>query len=363
MTERHIYIYGIISPYQDNDSGKYGEVNLKSVVNQIQAAKDADVLKIHIRSEGGDVNEGFAIYDALTNSGKTVETIGEGIVASIATVIFLSGSKRTMSPNAEFLIHNPWTFGGGTSKDMQKQADELKAIEDKLMNFYNSKTGTDIETLKNLMNNETLLTAEQSKNYGFATDVMEVFKAVALFNNSNNLTMTEIEKINDSVDKKLSKFSVILNKLENLFSPVQNLKVTAGDGTVLDFGDQVQEQSEIAVGMTATVEGGGQASGEYVMPDGSKITFEAGKITVITPAVDEGEDLAKENADLKAEIETLKAQNLLAQENLTKATGSIIEMKAEFTALKAQIKTDIESFAPEKKKDGDELVIRKPFKS
>src|SRR6056297_93805 len=136
MKEGHIYIYGVISPYQDKSAEDFGEVNLKQVVEQIKQNKDADILNVHIRSEGGDVWEGFAIHDALFNSGKEIHTIGEGIVASIATVIFLSGSKRYMSKNAEFMIHNPWTYGMGSASDLEKTAGELRDIEDKIVAFY-----------------------------------------------------------------------------------------------------------------------------------------------------------------------------------------------------------------------------------
>jgi len=359
MTEAHIYIYGIISPFQNSMAGDYGEVNLKQVVSQIQAGKDADVFKVHIRSEGGDVNEGFAIHDALVNSGKQIDTIGEGIVASIATVVFLSGKNRIMSQNAEFLIHNPWNWGAGTADDMQKNADELRSIENKLVSFYNQKTGLDEQTIKDLMKNESYISAEQSKNYGFATEIMQTFKAVALFNNSNIITMTK-DEVNQEVDKKLGKLTQFFNKLESLFSPVKNLKVTAGDGSVLDFGDQVQEEKEIAVGMTATLDDGKQPAGEYVMPDGSTITFEAGKVTAITPKVeDKTEALQKENDALKQEIEGMKAQNLLDKEALTKATASIEDMKKEFTEIKAQVKSDVETFLKTQKTDGDPPEVRK----
>jgi len=350
MTEGHIYIYGIISP--ENKS-------LQSVLAQLQNASDADILKVHIRSEGGDVIEGRAIYKALMDTKKPIDTIGEGIVASIATIPYLAGKNRSITPNPDFVIHNPWGSGKGTASDFEKNAALLRDVENELLQFYTANTKAEPDIIKNFMNNEIKLTTDQLIEYGFATEVVSGFKAVALFNNSNILTMTK-EELDLAVENKFTSF---FDKFKNLFSSPKNLKVTAGDGTVLDFGEQVQEQKEIAVGMTATMEGGTPA-GDYVMPDGSKLTFEAGKVTAITPVVEaKSAALEAENTELKAQIENLKAQNLLAQENLTKATGSISEMKAEFTALKAQIKTDVESFTRGINVNPDEPVARKLNKS
>ena len=54
-----------------------------------------------------DVQEGWAIYDLLKASGKKINTVGEGKIYSIATVIFLAGENREIMPNADGLIHLP----------------------------------------------------------------------------------------------------------------------------------------------------------------------------------------------------------------------------------------------------------------
>lgn len=352
MNEAHIYIYGEISG--ENNKKKYGSVGLKDVVSQMQAGKDADIFKVHIRSEGGDVNEGFLIHDALLNSGKTIETIGEGIVASIATVIFLSGSKRTMNSNSEFTIHNPWAAVKGTASDLQANADGLLQIENILTDFYSMKTGIESGLLKELMRKETTLTSEQAKNYGFATDVIEQLQAVALFNNKNNDKMTK-DELSNEMDAKLDGFFA---KFLKLFKGAKALVVTTGDGSMLDFGDQVQEESQISVGMSATIDGA-PAVGDYVMPDGRTFKFEAGKLVEIAEA-DNTEDIAalqSKNNELQAEIDALKAQN-------STLSNSVTEIKKEFMNLKSLVKTDIEAFAKTVKEDENpQVVVRQLFKN
>ncbi len=63
---------------------------------------------IVLKSPGGDVAEGFAIFDlikALTATGREVNILGVGCVASMATAIMQAGTSRYSLPNTQFLVH------------------------------------------------------------------------------------------------------------------------------------------------------------------------------------------------------------------------------------------------------------------
>jgi len=338
MSEGHIFIQGIISPWQDKGAEDWGEVNIKQVTQQIQDNIDAEKLIVHIHSPGGDVDEGFGIHDILVAHGKDkgieIETRIEGLCASIATVIAMAGSKRLITENSEFMIHNPWGDAWGDSDDVQKYADQLKAIEDKVIDFYVAKTGGDREAIDQMMKEETWMTAEQAKNLGFVTDIITTIKAVAKFK-LKNTTMD-----NSELDKKIdNRFTDLLKKLGLAKgSRAKALTVTAADGTVLDFGDQIESVEEIAVDMTATIEGGGVPEGEYVMPDGKTFVFAAGTLTEIKEAEEEDTEemkqLKAENEDLKKQLSDLQAANEQA----------IADLETEVIDMKAQVKSDISTF-------------------
>ncbi len=337
MTEGHIFIQGIISPWQDKAAEEWGEVNIKGVTQQIQDNIDADKLIVHIHSPGGDVDEGFGIHDILVAHGKDkgieIETRIEGLCASIATVIAMAGKIRLVTENSEFMIHNPWMDTVGDADELQKSADQLKAIEKKIVDFYAAKTGAKKEDLDKWMKEETWMTAEQAKELGFVTDIITTIKAVAKFKLKN--TVMNTQEINKNID---SKFAELLKKLGLAKkSRAQALTVTAGDGTVLDFGDQVGSVEEIAVGMTATIEGG-TPDGEYVMPDGKTFVFTAGTLTEIKEAEEEETEEMKQ---LKAENEDLKKQLSDIQEANEQA---IADLETEVVAMKAQVKSDINTF-------------------
>jgi len=340
MIEGHIFIQGVISPWQDKAAEEWGEVNIKQVTQQIQNNADATKLIVHIHSPGGDVDEGFGIHDILVAHGKDkgveIETRIEGLCASIATVIAMAGSVRKITENSEFMIHNPWGDAWGDSDDVQKYADQLKAVEDKVIDFYVAKTGGDREAIDQMMKAETWMTAEQAKELGFVTEIITTIKAVAKYK-LKNITMDAQE-----LEKKIEKgHNTLLEKIKVLLkgSRAQALTTTTADGVVLDFGDQVQSEEEIVVGMTATIEGG-TPDGDYTMPDGAVWTFAAGTLTVMTPPVEEETEemkqLKAENADLKKQIEDLQAAN----------NQAIVDLEKEVVAMKAQVKSDISSFEP-----------------
>jgi len=350
MKEGHIYIQGIISPWQDNMAAEWGEVNTKQVTQQIQANQDAEKLVVHIHSPGGDVTEGFAIHDLLVASDKEIETRIEGLCASIATVIALAGSTRLMTENSEFMIHNPFIdYIGGDADDIQKVADQMKEIETKIINFYSKKTGSSAADLDQWMKEETWLNADQAKDLGFITEVITTMKAVATFKikNSNDNIMNKKE-LETTIDSKLDSF---MDKIKNLFKSnnALNVTVTAGDGTVFDFGSQAETTEDIAVGMTATIEGGGVPDGEYAMPDGRTWVFDNGELTAMNEAPAEDEEmkaLKAENEQLKADLEAAKTQNA---EN----TAAVETIKTEMKALKAELKSDLKTFDPEPRRSGE----------
>ncbi len=343
MTEGHIFIQGIISPWQDKFAEDYGEVNIKQVTQQIQDNKDAEKLIVHIHSPGGDVDEGFGIHDILVASGKEIETRIEGLCASIATVIALAGSTRQITENSEFMIHNPWGGIEGDAAELQKYADMMKNVEKKIIDFYAAKTGTGKKALGEFMKEETYMTAKQALELGFVTEIITTMKAVAKFRfnkSDKNITMNK-QEFEKSVD---TKFEAIFNRLKEFVkgSNAKALTTTAADGTVLDFGDQVETVEEIATGMTATVEGGGAAEGDFVMPDGRTFVFDAGTLTEIKEA--EGDDdvdaLKAKITELEAELETANTQN-------TTTVEAIKALNKEIKDFKSQIKSDIDGLDPQ----------------
>lgn len=166
--EADLYIFGDITtwPWDEKDKDAYGIVKELRDLN-------ADKVNVHINSYGGDVSEGLAIYNVLKNSRAKVTTYCDGFACSAASVIFMAGEERVMNSASLLMIHNAWSWASGDANDFRKQAEDLDKITQASINAYMSRIWITEEELKEKMDSETWLTAEEALADGFATKIME----------------------------------------------------------------------------------------------------------------------------------------------------------------------------------------------
>lgn len=315
-----------------------GMVSAKAVAEFLDNNTDATDITVRINSRGGDVQEGWAIHDLLTNSGKNIRTVGEGKIYSIATIIFLAGSEREMMRNADGLIHNPfippYTLADAyESNDLLKIAESLRQEEEKILDFYAQKTGADKAKLAEYMANETKLSAEDMLTLGFATKVIEPVKAYAYMKTKNNVMTPQDEtKFFDKVGAVVANAITALG-LSRLPAVAQEL--TDKDGNVLTLE---KEAGAPAVGDAATPDG------TFTMENGDVVVVADGKVTSVTPEMEETEldkankEIERLNAELAAATEA-KAAAEAAVEAATAAAAAVETEKANYVAKQAEAAT------------------------
>lgn len=145
------------------------------------AAVVSDTISVEINSPGGDVFAALTMYNALRASGKKVKTKVMGVAASAASFLFLAGDQREMPGNTFLMVHSSSTYVGGTSADMREAADVLDKVDASMNAVYASRTGMTADAVTEIMAKDTWLTAAESKEMGFATDVTDEIKATASF--------------------------------------------------------------------------------------------------------------------------------------------------------------------------------------
>lgn len=163
----------------------FGEgTDAKSFVEAVdELGDDLEVLNVHINSPGGNVYDGLAIYNYLKAHSAEVVVHVDGIAASIASIIAMAGKKIIMPANSNVFIHNPWSFAGGDAEALRKTADQLDIMAESLLGIYMSRA-KDIteEDVRAMMDDETLLTAEECVAWGFADEMIEEVKMAAGMN-------------------------------------------------------------------------------------------------------------------------------------------------------------------------------------
>lgn len=160
-----IEIYDYIGNYED-------EFSVKTLQEKLTNANNRP-LDIHINSGGGDVFEGFAIYNILKDYQGYKTVYIDGLCASIATVIAMSGNKILMHNASIFMIHNASSYCFGTSDDMFKMADALKQINEVITSVYLTKCKLSESDLTDLMNQEKFIKSDDCLKFGFIDEIID----------------------------------------------------------------------------------------------------------------------------------------------------------------------------------------------
>lgn len=144
-------------------------------------------LTVTINSGGGSVFSASEIYTELKKFAGKVKVEIVGLAASAASVIAMSGNVIEMSPTAQLMVHNAATISAGDYRDMDHTSDFLQKVNQSIMNAYTVKTGKDAAELKNLMDAETWMTAQEAKEAGFIDSIMFENEVGAVANAENPL--------------------------------------------------------------------------------------------------------------------------------------------------------------------------------
>ena len=132
---------------------------------------DASELTVHLNSPGGEVFEGFAIYQALRNHKAQVTIQVDSLAASIASVIAMAADKLVMAPRASMMIHDALTVSMGNASEMRQTADLLDKMSDNIAATYADKAGGDASFWRDRMRAETWYSAEEALQAGLIDQI------------------------------------------------------------------------------------------------------------------------------------------------------------------------------------------------
>lgn len=145
--------------------------DVKNVIAEL--TDENEELKVIINSPGGDVQAGQEIYSILKGVKNHVTVEVQSMAASAASMIAMAGDTVKMSPVALLMIHNASTCTSGDYREMQHTANVLQTVNTAIMQAYIAKTCKTAEELKDMMDRETWLTANQCLENGFADEIIK----------------------------------------------------------------------------------------------------------------------------------------------------------------------------------------------
>jgi len=200
--------------YIFDEIGTFG-LTAQSFIEEIKSYKDTP-MSLHINCVGGDVFEGMAIYNVLKKRTARTTVYIEGIAASMGSVIALAGDEVIMAENSLFMIHNAWGGAMGEATEIRKTAALLDKISGEIADIYIKKTNLPYNRVKEMMDEETWLSADEAFNLGFIDSISDAIKVAAKYDVSKFKNITDKEIQNKlSVNLKSKKMT---EELKNWFN-------------------------------------------------------------------------------------------------------------------------------------------------
>ncbi|MFK0170828.1 ATP-dependent Clp protease proteolytic subunit [Streptomyces sp. NPDC090306] len=132
-------------------------------------------ITLGINSPGGSVHAGLAVYDTMRLIPNDVATLAMGFAASMGQFLLSVGAagKRFALPHARIMMHQPSAGIGGTTADIEIQAENLDFTKRTIERITAEHTGQSAETISRDGDRDRWFTAEQARDYGIVDRVVE----------------------------------------------------------------------------------------------------------------------------------------------------------------------------------------------
>jgi len=166
-----LYLYGYI--------GGWDEITDVRVANDLKAMGRVDVINVRLNSFGGDVTQGYAIYNLLLSNRARIEVDIDGAACSIASIIACAGDHVRMARNALYMIHDPAGAAFGNAADLRKTADLLDQVREQLVDTYVKRTGLAAAAVSDYMTAETWFKAPDAAQLGFVDEITDELQIAA----------------------------------------------------------------------------------------------------------------------------------------------------------------------------------------
>lgn len=222
-----IEIYGEIA-----DEKWYKEdVTPIEISEKLKGFEDCSDIHLRINSYGGSVFAGQAIINMLDSYKAKKTAYIDGIAASMASVIAASCDEIIMPDNALMMVHKPSTLLIGNASDMRKTADMLDKAEQTLIVVYMRHFKGTEDELRNLLEKETWLTANEALQYGLITGKAEAVKLTA---SAKGIVLNSLEIDKNNIIYSKLKEKGMLDKAMDIKERIKSLGIEVTDEDTSD---------------------------------------------------------------------------------------------------------------------------------
>jgi len=162
-----------------------GEINEESSVDFTDKILDLNLesnepITVLINSNGGEINSGLLMYDAIVGSKAPIRMICRGKAYSMGAVLFACAKERYMLPNSELMLHQPMLGGkvSGNASSIKSISDsmlETKKKINKLLSKHTKKTEEEIDEATSF---DHYFSPEESIEFNLCDEIIEFSKVI-----------------------------------------------------------------------------------------------------------------------------------------------------------------------------------------
>jgi ATP-dependent Clp protease, protease subunit len=149
------------------------EITPKMFKDELYSKGGGKPVTLLVNSPGGEVIAASMIRSILQEYPGQVTADIIGLAASAATILVTGADHIRMRESALFMIHDPSGLAIGTIDEIKQFLDILKTVKDSIVATYQTKTKMDPGKLGKMMTDETWMTAQEAKDYGFVDEVVK----------------------------------------------------------------------------------------------------------------------------------------------------------------------------------------------
>jgi ATP-dependent protease ClpP protease subunit len=152
---------------------------LRHRIATILELRDCESLTVVFSSQGGNTDEGIALYNFIRSLQRNVDMHAVGHVGSMAIPVFLAGTKRTCTPYSRFFFHAyDWGFDGRQMSDriaeaLQRLDSDINISRD-IVAKHTTIPAEKLSTLYGRAPQPTIFRPEEAKEVGIVEGIVEL---------------------------------------------------------------------------------------------------------------------------------------------------------------------------------------------
>lgn len=139
-----------------------------SIMEQVKCEE----VTLAIKSVGGDLYTGLAIYDRIKMSSKRVNTLAIGECMSAGSLILQAGDRRYATKYAQIMVHAGFESLSGTPEETEITRKHFRKLQGQMADIYVKRASVTERTIKNWLKKDTYFTAEEALEKSLIDEVI-----------------------------------------------------------------------------------------------------------------------------------------------------------------------------------------------